>query len=541
MTAVRVLVVGGYGLFGRRLVERLALRRELDVVVAGRSPARAGALVQRLAPRAAARLEATALDVMSPRLAGELRRIAPHVVVHTAGPFQGQDDRVARACIDAGVHYVDLADGREFVAGIAALDAAARAAGVAVISGASSVPALSGAAADDLARGLAAVTAIDIGISPGNRTERGLATVAAVLGYCGRPLPGGAHGWSGSWVHEYPAPVGRRRLSPCDVPDLALLPARYPGRPAVRFGAGLELWLLHRGMNLLAWTARRGWVADWSHHARWLWRAAALFEHLGSDAGAMHVRVDGVDDDGVAQSRRWQLVATHGDGPFVPTLAAAALIRKFGAGSWPAGARPCLGLLTLADFAAETTRLRIGMGESLPLFERLLGAAAYARLAPAVQRFHRLGGRHALNGRVRSAGAATLAGRLVARIVGAPPPADGAFRFELDASPDGETWRRVFPSRAMVSRLDGHGAHLVERLGPVRLTFALCEDGGALEMRLLGVRCAGVPCPRALLPTVAARETGDGVRLHFDVAAGMPFAGRLAAYEGEIVVPGAAR
>ena len=48
------------------------------------------------------------------------------------------------ACIAAGAHYLDLADARDFVARIGTLDAAARAAGVAIISGASSVPALVG-------------------------------------------------------------------------------------------------------------------------------------------------------------------------------------------------------------------------------------------------------------------------------------------------------------------------------------------------------------------------------------------------------------
>jgi molybdopterin biosynthesis enzyme len=59
------------------------------------------------------------------------------------------------------------------VCGIGALHEAAVAARVVVVSGASSVPALSGAAADHLSSGLAEVDSIDIGISPGNRTERG--------------------------------------------------------------------------------------------------------------------------------------------------------------------------------------------------------------------------------------------------------------------------------------------------------------------------------------------------------------------------------
>ena len=116
--------------------------------------------------------------------------------------------------------------------GIGALDGEAKTAGVLVASGASSVPALSTAVCDELARGLAHLDAIDIGISPGNRTERGLATVRSVLSYCGRALPNGQTGWSTAWRHDYPAPVGTRLLSPCDVPDLALLPARSPDRLA---------------------------------------------------------------------------------------------------------------------------------------------------------------------------------------------------------------------------------------------------------------------------------------------------------------------
>ena len=78
---------------------------------------------------------------------------------------------MAEACLACGSHYVDLADGRDFVQGIVALNGAAQAAGLCVISGASSVPALSGAAVDHLAKGFRQIQNIDIGISPGNRTD----------------------------------------------------------------------------------------------------------------------------------------------------------------------------------------------------------------------------------------------------------------------------------------------------------------------------------------------------------------------------------
>jgi len=366
-TEHRVIVIGGYGFFGRRLVERLALRPDAHVIVAGRSLQNAQALVDHLRPQSEARLSASVLDTMSADFARELHCLSPATVVLASGPFQGQDYRVAQACISVGANYIDLADARVFVVGIRDLNASAKAAGVFVCSGASSVPALSSAAVDHLVQGMSTVRNIDIGICPGNRTERGLSTVAAILSYCGKPIP--SHGptrtigWSGSRRHRYPAPVGSRWLSPCDVPDLALLPQRYAGAPSVQFSAGLELSFLHRGMNGLAWAAHHGLVRNWSAHARLLKIAADVFKGWGSDAGAMHVSVSGIKHE-VEASRTWSLVATHGDGPYVPTLAATSLIRKLTTGEGlPSGAMPCVGYLSLEDFVEEARGLNIQMAE----------------------------------------------------------------------------------------------------------------------------------------------------------------------------------
>lgn len=362
----RVLVIGGYGFFGSRLVQLLARQPNLQIVVCGRSEAAAQAQVQRLLPGARAQLEAQAANIDEQSFAQTLQAVRADVVVHAAGPFQGQNYRVAEACIAAQSHYIDLADGREFVEGVGILNATAERAGVLVTSGASSVPALSSAAVDALAAGLRTVQSIDIGISPGNRTERGLSTVRAILTYCGKRLPphadGGEVGWRKTYAHLYPAPVGLRLLSPCDVPDLVLLSPRYTGNPRVRFGAGLELNFLHRGMNFMAMLSQLGVVRNWADHADILKRMADWFRHWGSDAGAMHVSVTGTDDTGRAVTRVWHLVATQGDGPFVPTLAAAALVRKLAAGEVPpAGARPCIGALALNDFLAEAHGLHITM------------------------------------------------------------------------------------------------------------------------------------------------------------------------------------
>ncbi|MCZ2496125.1 saccharopine dehydrogenase [Xylophilus sp. Kf1] len=363
MDKFRVLVLGAYGFFGSRLTQRLARHPQVHLMIAGRSIAKGQALLQLLAVDAKASLEALAVDASAPSLASNLKVQNPHVLINAAGPFQGCDYSIPLACIEAGIHYVDLADARNFVCGIASLDAIAKAAGVVVLSGASSVPALSSAAADTLTSDLAAVCSIDIGISPGNRTERGLSTVRGILSYCGKPLPTvgktETYGWAGVQKHLYPPPVGSRLLSPCDVPDLTLFPKRFPGTPMVRFSAGLELQFLHRGMNLMAWMAKARWVDDWSRHAGALKLAGDLFRYLGSEAGAMHVQVKGRGNDGASVTRTWHLIAENGDGPFVPTLAAAALVLKLQKGTILPGANPCVGYLTLDDFALEMAGLAI--------------------------------------------------------------------------------------------------------------------------------------------------------------------------------------
>ena len=367
--AFQVVLIGGYGFFGQRLANRLARMQGLHLILAGRDRGKADAMVERLRHEgAAASLEAAAIDIDATDFMERLAALAPHAVVHTGGPFQGQDYRVAETCIAIGAHYVDLADGRRFVCDIIRLDARAREAGVLVVSGASSVPALSGAAVTRLTLDMNEVESIDIGINPGNKTERGLATVRAILGYCGAPIGvrrGGKNAQVTGWLKprrlSYPAPVGKRWLAECDVPDLELLPSRYGGIRDVGFSGGLELSFLHLGMSGLALLRRIGLVRDWARHADWLKPLSDLFLPLGTAGGAMHVIVRGrASTDAVTTERRWYLVAVDGDGPFVPTLAAAALIRALHTGRIGArGAMPCFELLELDDILAEASGLAI--------------------------------------------------------------------------------------------------------------------------------------------------------------------------------------
>lgn len=78
----------------------------------------------------------------------QLAELTVNTVIHTAGPFQGQDYSVAHAAITASANYIDVVDGQDFVAGIEQLSTMACECGVFVTSEASSLPARSSAVVD---------------------------------------------------------------------------------------------------------------------------------------------------------------------------------------------------------------------------------------------------------------------------------------------------------------------------------------------------------------------------------------------------------
>jgi len=265
--------------------------------------------------------------------------------------------------VEAGAHYIDLADGRAFVAGISELDAEARKSNVLVTSGASTLPALSSAVIDEHRGNFSRLDTIDVSIAPGQRTPRGVATLEAVLSYCGKPFEvwqdgcwRTAYGWQDVRRFRYPD-FGSRWLARCDVPDLQLFPPRYAGVQHVRFDAGLELAMAQGTFWLLAGLVRSGLVDDASCFARLMQQWGRHFDWMGSDTGGMHVGLAGTDHQGRAARIDWHLVAKRGHGPEIPCMPAIVIGHKLAQGACVArGAMPCMGLMTLSDFAFAVKR-----------------------------------------------------------------------------------------------------------------------------------------------------------------------------------------
>jgi len=352
-----VLILGGYGNFGKRIAMALN-HHNVPLVIAGRNLAKAQALAAELPGT-----RAGAIDIHRDFTAALLRE-KPSVVVHTCGPFQGADYDVARACIAAGIHYIDLADGRDFVTGFRGLDAQARAAGVTAVSGASTVPGLSSAVVEHFKAQFSRLDAMNFGIAPGQRAERGLATTQGILSYAGRRLkPFAGHsapyGWQDLRRLTLPG-MGTRWLANCDIPDLDLLPETY-GFKDIRFGAGLEVGLLHFGLWALSWAVRLGLPLNLKAMAGPMLKISNIFDPLGSDIGGMFVDLKGLDLDGRPKIVRWAIVAASGDGPQIPCVPAILLAKRLHEKSpgIAAGAFACVGLISLEDYLAELEQFDI--------------------------------------------------------------------------------------------------------------------------------------------------------------------------------------
>ncbi|WP_370627879.1 saccharopine dehydrogenase NADP-binding domain-containing protein [Acidovorax sp. sif0715] len=364
MTALTTLVLGGYGNFGARICRALAgdpaTAGHMVLLVAGRDAARAQALAGTLGHGA----RGVALDHQAPGLAATLRQWGMGLVIHTAGPFQAQGYGVARAAAEAGAHYVDLADGRRFVCDFpAAMHGPFTAAQRTAVTGASTVPALSSAVIDHLCAGWQRIDSIDICIAPAQRAPRGQATLAAVLSYCGLPIPVWEGGrWQPRRGWAQPSRVQFHRLRPrlgavCDIPDLEIFPAHYQATDRVTFRAALEVGLAQRTFAAIA--ALRGWgilprpemLAGLMHHT------GGVLDFLGTPLGGMVVRAAGTGAQGQPCRRAWHIAADHDHGPEIPCMAAILLARRLAAGHpLPTGAHTSTGLLPLEAFAPEFAR-----------------------------------------------------------------------------------------------------------------------------------------------------------------------------------------
>ncbi len=359
----KILILGGYGNFGKRISTSLA-KAGLSIIISGRDQRKASYLTELLAKKFPNSLVEVAVIDTKKNFSQALKELNPHLVINTAGPFQTSDYSIAKDCISQSIHYIDLADGRDFVREISTLDQLAKNSGSLVISGASTVPALSSAVLEKFKTQFSKIDSLTFGIAPGQKAERGLATTKAILTYIGKPIKPSAgsnqirYGWQDLYRIKYPE-VGTRWMANCDIPDLDLLPSHY-NISSIRFSAGMENSLLHLGIWCFSWLVRFGILKNLPNHAKTLLSLSHVFDLFGSDDGGMHVIIKGQDQDGKTKEIKWFIIAKNGDGPQIPTIPAIILAKKIISGNLDkSGAFPCVAMVTLDEYFAELKEFNV--------------------------------------------------------------------------------------------------------------------------------------------------------------------------------------
>jgi len=275
--AHRILLLGGYGVFGRHLASELLRTTDAKLVLAGRDRRRAESACEALG--APDRIEVVALDA-SDLVAVEHAALGCIAVACTAGPFQGLPIGLPSAAVRAGAHWFDVGDDPGWVLSIlddAELNDFATEQGVSVIPGLSSVPAVSGVLARACRERSPGVDRGRITLFIGNRNNKGAGATASAL-IAGFTDP--------QWVD---LPFGRKRAYGFATPDRVLL-QRELGIDA-EFRVALEWaylgWLAAR----FGRTTKRLGAARQARIARWLSRLSVPFARFGTELGCIQVEL----------------------------------------------------------------------------------------------------------------------------------------------------------------------------------------------------------------------------------------------------------
>jgi saccharopine dehydrogenase-like NADP-dependent oxidoreductase len=538
-----IMIVGATGVFGSRLLEQLVLAGFSNFILAGRNEQKAKSQLEGLQKQ---NFDAQFLkfDRGNPDVE-VLRILAPRIIIDAAGPFQNSSLILAEAAIAAKINYIDLSDARDFVARIPALNDKAIAAGVAVISGASSTPAISHAVLDYITNDWQRIDQILVAIAPGNRAPRGLSVIKAILSGIGEPVmlfTAGRQtvypGWSMNEKLDILG-VGLRNVALCETPDLDLLISRYHPKISAEFKAGLELGIMHNFLRVMSYLRAHKFIPNISPLAWLTQQAAQLLYPFGTDQGGMMVRVSGQNENGTPVQATWTLVAKGGVGPVVPCLPALILSKKLVLES---GAYAASGTINYDEITSEFNRLNITFQTFLEdsrapdLFQRALGKG-FGRLPAITQFVHTLNPSVKLQGRAHIMGAENWVGRLIAKLFAFPKSdPDALVQVVITRSRNGENWQRHYPDRTMhsvISLVDETKNLIEERFGPFQFQMKLVSDDKGLDMQMQNGLFMGVPIPKFLLPAISATEraSADGKHL-FDVHISHPLVGRLVNYQG---------
>ncbi|MFS1525909.1 DUF4166 domain-containing protein [Microbulbifer sp. 2304DJ12-6] len=547
---MRILILGGYGVFGGRLAELLLSVTDLEIIISGRDLNRAKDFCNTHNGNAAL----TPLRLDRCEIGTQLTSIAPDIVVDASGPFQsyGHDGyAVIVACIKAKVNYLDFADATNFVFGVSRFDQEAKEAGVFVLSGASSFPVLTACVLREMSKSME-VHSLKGGIAPSPYAGIGLNVMRAVIGYAGAPITllrdgkkvqalGLVETMRYTIAVPGKLPLKNIHFSLVDVPDLQVIPSEHSTLQSIWMGAGPVPEVLHRLLNLLARTRAIFKFPSFVPFSRLFYWVLNLLKY-GEHRGGMFIHAQGISNDNPVE-KSWHLLAEGDDGPYIPSMAIEAIVQKVRKREEPAaGARPATQALELEDYKNLFAGKSISMGfrgdenKQDTLFRSIL-AEAFEQLPEAVKAFHDSDGSRIWKGRAEVQRGSGFLANLVCRIFGFPKNSrSSVVRVVQSQVEGGEQWIRTFNDRSFNSILKiglGKNSYLLtEQFGIVQMALALVLDKGKLHFVPRKCSVFSIPLPKILMPSGNSfEEEKDGLFIfHINIVA--PIVGHIVSYKG---------
>lgn len=379
MSKMRVLVLGGNGLFGHRvgrLFSQWRSEEAVEILIGCRSQEKASRAVQTLQSFQNRSKSGNASISFVPFVTGDLpsvhessdqsdrhwqdllRSSEAKIVINTVGPFvlhnsQNTDASdaaqsiascftMAKHCAMQGIHYIDLADERAYLQAFEKqLDSLAQQNQVCLVTGASTTPGLTmeivkmmyeATYPSDGAPVWDQLNTLTWALSPGNRIGdegTGAATVESILRTVGKEITP-AEGRNESrrqfvWDRVVTFPfrwLGERRfVAPVDQADIDVASREYGSSHSVPVScyAGIELHSMTWSLSFLSRLFRLV-PAFKEPIIRLSTYLTPLTRKLGTDRGGFAVEVEGSSEGQSPKRRRFDLIAEKGDGPFIPAL-----------------------------------------------------------------------------------------------------------------------------------------------------------------------------------------------------------------------------
>jgi saccharopine dehydrogenase-like NADP-dependent oxidoreductase len=321
----RIVVYGGCGFFGRLLVDDLLKYSNAEIIIASKNPR----FINFRSYENRVKFVISNINEYESVLA---TIDGAKVAICCVGPFQGLTVNLLLACIEKKVHYIDVADDRDFIERCHSLAQQVEQAGIMAFVGCSVVPGISSLLSKFCLDKIGDIQKTRIFITPGTRHPRGPGSFDCLLSTVGQqysvPLEGQqkmVSGWTGRERVDFP-PLGARWVYfVVDIADY-FLQRIYFRVQTVEFKIGSELDLLNRSLSALRSVKgflglkRLNWIMPLTRTLIYL---ASWF---GTSQGAIMVEVSGEGKTGVQKMSL--TVFAERQGEVIPSILASIAAQK---------------------------------------------------------------------------------------------------------------------------------------------------------------------------------------------------------------------